>query len=682
MEYGGTGRLHKLTEPDGQTWRFKYTPGEKLRGIENPRGEVYELAYDTAGRVVTETTFDGRVLKYSYSPAGKVNRVDYPDGSFRAFEHDVLGNAVREESRDGPISFQRDTMGRLLGATLEQDGRKVVTLFERDRLGRIVAEEQDGQRVLYETDALGRRTSRTMPDGSVTRYQYDALGELIGLSHGGHEVTFERDVLGREAARRDAAGKVRIVREYDSMDRIIEQRAEVRVPGGGAPTIAVQRLWQYDDLGRMKQVEDRRWGSTRYRYDSIGQLLEAERGGRRELFSYDATGAIQKMLAGIEGSAKEPGEEAEPWLLEKGSLLRRADEIVYSYDRRGRRVAKEEGSGPRAQRTQYTWDCRDRLREVRLHSGKKVSFIYDAFGRRTRKEVHDEDGELLQAVDFLWEGDVLAADIDARHGTRTFVHAPGTFVPLLQEERGEVFSYTVDQVGVPKELIDRTGRVAWSAAHSAWGRVVETYVDPERAKRGRRPVQSPFRLLGQYADEETGLCYTRFRYFDAEVGRWCSPDPLGIWGGNNLFAFDGAPTIVADPLGLQSDLPPLAQVPYVASYGDELVAMSKPSTKDKLFQTHTYVNPGHHDPTSVNYKANRSVLPPNHVELFEQSVPVVDKNGKVTRWAKEGTGKGAVYHRFQPHVSGEFHWNGSTNGVTKSGHSRVIDINHVPGCVR
>jgi len=133
------------------------------------------------------------------------------------------------------------------------------------------------------------------------------------------------------------------------------------------------------------------------------------------------------------------------------------------------------------------------------------------------------------AVDFVWDGDVLASDFDSRQGARCFVHAPGSFVPLLQSERGRVFSYVVDQVGVPKELIDEDGRVVWSAAHSAWGKITDEYVLARQD--GGRKVESPFRLLGQYADEETGLCYTRFRYFDAEVGRWCSADVLGIVGG-------------------------------------------------------------------------------------------------------------------------------------------------------
>jgi len=153
----------------------------------------------------------------------------------------------------------------------------------------------------------------------------------------------------------------------------------------------------------------------------------------------------------------------------------------------------------------------------------------------------------------VWDGEALAADIDSERGSRCFVHRPGTLIPLLQQEQGEVLTYVNDCLGMPKELIDSAGMVAWAAAHSAWGKVVETYAHPiSELNRGRK-VSSPFRLVGQYADEETGLCYTWFRYFDPEVGRWCSPDPLGIEGGRDLFGFDGCPANEIDPLGLSTD---------------------------------------------------------------------------------------------------------------------------------
>jgi RHS repeat-associated protein len=108
------------------------------------------------------------------------------------------------------------------------------------------------------------------------------------------------------------------------------------------------------------------------------------------------------------------------------------------------------------------------------------------------------------------------------------------------------------------------GPVAWSAAHSAWGQVVAEHADPPVGARLGRPVASPFRLLGQIADEELGLCFTTFRMFDPAVGRWCSPDPLGLLGGGNLYGFNGSPTCIVDPLGLSGSphiaLPPGARV--------------------------------------------------------------------------------------------------------------------------
>ncbi|MGK3998473.1 RHS repeat domain-containing protein [Sorangium sp. So ce1024] len=186
-----------------------------------------------------------------------------------------------------------------------------------------------------------------------------------------------------------------------------------------------------------------------------------------------------------------------------------------------------------------------------LLDGTRVVMTYDAFGRRVRKEVTSTAVVgWPRAVDFVWDGDVLAADIDSERGVRTFVHAPGTFVPLLQQQDGRALTYVNDHLGTPRELLDPRGLVAWSAAHSAWGKVADVWRDPISELNHRTGVESPFRLLGQYADEETGLCYTRFRYFDPEIGGWCSPDPLRIAGGLNLFAFDGAPTVDVDPLGL------------------------------------------------------------------------------------------------------------------------------------
>ncbi len=102
---------------------------------------------------------------------------------------------------------------------------------------------------------------------------------------------------------------------------------------------------------------------------------------------------------------------------------------------------------------------------------------------------------------------------------------------------GETRRYvcTTDYLGTPKQLLDEKGRVVWSANEPE---------DPTAE------LNVPFRWPGQYADDETGLHYNLFRYFDPSTERYLSPDPLGLDAGVGLYAYPADPTLYIDPLGL------------------------------------------------------------------------------------------------------------------------------------
>ncbi|PNA01249.1 type IV secretion protein Rhs, partial [Pseudomonas sp. FW305-BF6] len=69
-------------------------------------------------------------------------------------------------------------------------------------------------------------------------------------------------------------------------------------------------------------------------------------------------------------------------------------------------------------------------------------------------------------------------------------------------------------------------------------------------------LNQPLRFQGQYFDDESGLHYNRHRYYDPDVGRYLTPDPVKLAGGLNQYRYVPNPTGWVDPLGLTSNCPP------------------------------------------------------------------------------------------------------------------------------
>jgi RHS repeat-associated protein len=64
------------------------------------------------------------------------------------------------------------------------------------------------------------------------------------------------------------------------------------------------------------------------------------------------------------------------------------------------------------------------------------------------------------------------------------------------------------------------------------------------------------RFPGQYYDQETGLHYNYFRYYDPATGRYLTSDPIGLNGGVNPFIYAYAnPVMAIDPDGLRGFSP-------------------------------------------------------------------------------------------------------------------------------
>ena len=57
-------------------------------------------------------------------------------------------------------------------------------------------------------------------------------------------------------------------------------------------------------------------------------------------------------------------------------------------------------------------------------------------------------------------------------------------------------------------------------------------------------------FAGQYTDDESGLAYNRFRYYDPQSGCYLKSDPIGLNGGEPPYAYVHNPMGWVDPFGL------------------------------------------------------------------------------------------------------------------------------------
>jgi RHS repeat-associated protein len=108
---------------------------------------------------------------------------------------------------------------------------------------------------------------------------------------------------------------------------------------------------------------------------------------------------------------------------------------------------------------------------------------------------------------------------------------------------GNMYYYGNDKLGTPQIMTDSTNTVVWEADYKPFG---EADVNPNSS------VVNNFRFPGQYYDVETGLHYNYNRYYDPSTGRYLTPDPIGLRGGLNLFAYVlNNPVNMIDPEGLK-----------------------------------------------------------------------------------------------------------------------------------
>ncbi|ALI01924.1 MULTISPECIES: RHS repeat-associated core domain-containing protein [Pseudomonas] len=516
---------------DGTQLRYRYDNALLLlTEIENESGEKYQLDYTPNGLIRQETGFDGRRTAYAYDLNGHLlEKTEFgDDGStlITTYQRDSAGRLLVKTLPDGVnVEYGYDGLGRLVSV---DDGHDHPLEFEYDQQDRLITEHQGWGTLRYGYDACGQLNRLRLPDNSTLDYHHAKGGALSAIDLNGTRLTTHVFNAGRERQRQQ--GQLLSQYHHDEQGRLQSHA----VNQSDRPLY--MRHYSYAVNGNLAAIADSRHGQRSYYYDALNRLTRVRhaRGEPAQSFEHDPAGNLQMHdrpgLATIKGNR----------------LLLQGDRH-YDYDAFGNLIFERRGTGQKLV-TEYRYDCQHRLIGITLPDGKTASYRYDAFGRRIAKTV---DGH---TTEFFWQGDNLVAERGKEH-YRSYVYEPGSFRPLAMLDgfgprKACPFYYQLDHLGTPQELTDYSGEIVWSATYKAYGKLASL------KHFGEEQLEQPLRFQGQYFDAESGLHYNRHRYYNPDIGRYLTPDPIKLAGGLNGYQYTPNPTGWIDPLGLNGNCPP------------------------------------------------------------------------------------------------------------------------------
>ncbi len=520
----GLHLISRRLNADGTQVKYRYDNVRLLlTEIENEVGETYQLDYHPNGLIQQEIGFDGQRTAYVYDLNGNLQeKTEHGDDGSQLvtrYERDPSGRLVRKTLPDGNVvDYAYDRQGNLLSV---DDGHWALA-YEYDSQNRLTADHQGWGTLRYGYDACGQLKNLRLPDNNRLTFNHDKGGHLATVELNGKTLTSHLFNTGKERQRQQ--GELLSHYHYDEQNRLHAHAVTQEEHK------LYRRHYDYDKTGNLTRLLDTRKGEHHYHYDPLARLTRADHSqDQQERFGHDPAGNLLMQ--------DRPG----PDIVAGNRLVIQGDHH-YDYDAFGNLIRQRRGKGHQLV-TEYRYDCQHRLIGITQPDGQTASYRYDPFGRRISKTV---DGI---TTEFFWQGDKLVAEHHAdRH--RSYIYEPDSFRPLaLLEGFGpqdtQPFHYQLDHLGTPQELTAPDGEIVWSAHYRAYGQISRLDINE---------IDNPLRFQGQYFDAESGLHYNRHRYYNPDIGRYLTPDPVKLAGGINAYQYVPNPTGWVDPLGLNTCL--------------------------------------------------------------------------------------------------------------------------------
>ncbi|MDD2890131.1 MAG: SpvB/TcaC N-terminal domain-containing protein [bacterium] len=534
-EYNTQGNLIKITTSSGQEITSVYNSLGQLTSRNSPdAGEETFVSYDKAGNLTESHKPDGTPIQFQYYDAlNRIGKVHYPQGI-----GDV--NYLYDATSGGSCGI-----GRLTGIT-DVSG---ATAYFYDERGRVYTKKKNinvnGTPTNYSTDysynsagdlkSLAYPVKNSAGNPITVNYEYDNLDRLSKVKIGDSEIAeLTHNPTGTANTMDYFAGSNKISSIYytyyprqwmksfqinDKSNHLFFKHT-YEYDNKGSRTKLTEQVkdetrefgYAYDELDRLQDIVYTE-GTTSFTYDLMGNRKTANYvDGKYGSHTYNyqtGTNKLSSVVSAPQGtSTYQYGNTACPGCptyvnkIIAGKMAKQ-DILDYDYDNRLTKVTQPFITPSSNVQGSYAVPA-DTFKFVYDGNGARVKSIWKV-GEETKSTTiyhYDELGNVLQETD--GEGVLLAS----------YVYAKGQRVARIDKD-GSVIYFHNDVTGNPICLMDETGNIIQLYHFGPFGGM--------EASKGTD--NNKYLFAGKELDK-TGLYYFGARYYDADIGRFITPDPV------------------------------------------------------------------------------------------------------------------------------------------------------------
>jgi len=549
-DYDNAGHVSAITDPNFQTVSYEYDHFDRPTRVTQPYDTVTQFTYDSQGNLSSVNDAENHLTQDLYDDMGRVVSTLSVDTGLTRYVYDEFGNIlIKVDANENIANYNYDLLNRLSGVTFSDTSQNITysydeglhgkghltgmldpsgnTTFTYDSKGNTIQKYATISGNVYTLSSsytyASRKNSITYSTGRSLQFFYDNLGNVLGVSTSFSGIA--TSLMENIGYLPFGPGNSMTTGTGSSVNNVYDEQYRLIISNPGT---SKQINYTYDPNSNLTESDyiNNPDDNNSFAYDELNRLVFNTNSHWLISYSYDKVG--NRLSRTVNGK-----EEVYSYITETNKILSvtGVDNFTFNHDDTGKITLQNN--------TQYLYNYNNQLIRVEENGQVLGEYVYNGLGQRIYKQINGSSN--IYHYDF--DGNLIGESGSDGTFSSEYLYLGSSRLAKVNINDGSLFYYLNDHLGTPLIMTDSSGVVVWEASYDPFG---SADIFPSST------VKNNFRFPGQYYDDEAGLSYNWYRNYNPQIGRYMTPDSIGLAGGINLYSYvSNNPINFVDPLGLR-----------------------------------------------------------------------------------------------------------------------------------